>query len=46
MMRYGLNPPTAADRIEQAVLQVFRVIALAIMSPGMNQLAAALWATA
>jgi 3-isopropylmalate dehydrogenase len=40
MLRYGLNQPTAADRIEQAVLQVLERGDRTgdIMSPGMNLL--------
>ncbi|WP_250124016.1 3-isopropylmalate dehydrogenase [Chroococcidiopsis sp. CCMEE 29] len=40
MLRYGLNQPTAADRIEQAVLQVLDRGDRTgdIMSPGMNLL--------
>lgn len=40
MLRYGLNQPGAADRIEQAVLQVLDKGDRTgdIMSPGMNQL--------
>ena len=40
MLRYGLNQPIAADRIEQAVLKVLEQGARTgdIMSPGMKQL--------
>jgi len=40
MLRYGLNQPQAADRIEQAVLKVLEQGDRTgdIMSPGMNQL--------